>query len=52
MSSNFKGESHHITIPLHSPIKAGTLNGILNDIGEYLGVEKKELIEILFGKSP
>ncbi len=48
LTSSIKGDSHHVTIPLHSPLKAGTLNGVLNDISKYIGIEKKELIEKLF----
>jgi predicted RNA binding protein YcfA (HicA-like mRNA interferase family) len=40
---------HFITIPLHKPLKLGTLNNILSDVAEYLEMSKKELIERLFG---
>ena len=36
---------HHITIPNHSPIKVGTLNSILRDIAEHLGVSRDELLD-------
>ena len=48
--SNFKSTKHKITIPDHNPIKIGTLNNILNDISEYLGFSKEELIKKLFKK--
>ena len=35
---------HHITIPRHGPLKVGTLNSILKDVAEHLGVSKEELI--------
>jgi len=47
--SNFKGTKHTITIPKHSPLKIGTLGGIVKDIADYLEVEKSELISRLFG---
>lgn len=40
---------HHITIPNHVPLKIGTLSAILSDIAEHIGVEREELMEILFG---
>ncbi len=36
---------HHITIPNHSPIKVGTLNAILRDIAEHLGLSRDELLD-------
>ena len=48
--SNYKNTEHKITIPDHNPIKIGTLNNILNDISEYLVMNKDELIKNLFGK--
>ena len=36
---------HHITIPNHSPIKVGTLNSILRDIAEHLGLSRDELLD-------
>lgn len=40
---------HHVTVPAHDPIKVGTLNAILRDVGEHAGVERKALLELLFG---
>jgi len=34
----------HVTIPLHSPLRVGTLNAILSDVAAQLGVSKDELI--------
>ena len=48
LSSGYMVEKHLITIPNHSPIKIGTPNSILNDIAEYLNIEKSELIEKIF----
>jgi predicted RNA binding protein YcfA (HicA-like mRNA interferase family) len=39
---------HHITIPQHDPLKIGTLNAILTDVAQHLGIPKQELIERLF----
>ena len=38
---------HHITIPLHSALRVGTLNRILNDIASRLGLSKDELMRRL-----
>ncbi len=40
---------HHITIPNHVPLMVGTLSAILSDIAEHHGIEREELMEILFG---
>lgn len=39
--------SHHITIPLHSPLRVGTLNSILTDVAANLGISKDNLIHRL-----
>jgi predicted RNA binding protein YcfA (HicA-like mRNA interferase family) len=35
----------HITIPLHNPLKLGTLSAILNDASEQLNIPKKEILK-------
>ncbi len=35
---------HHVTVPLHSPLRVGTLNAILSDVAARLGVGKDEVI--------
>jgi hypothetical protein len=35
-------------IPEHNPLKVGTLNGILNDVSNHLGLSKDELIKTIF----
>jgi predicted RNA binding protein YcfA (HicA-like mRNA interferase family) len=39
---------HHITIPNHDPLRIGTLNTILAEVAQHLGIPKKELIDKLF----
>lgn len=39
---------HHITIPNHDPIRAGTLSAILVDVALHLKVSKEDLIRQLF----
>jgi len=47
LTTKLKGE-HHITIP-RKTLKLGTLNSILKDVAEHLGIDKKQLIKELFG---
>jgi predicted RNA binding protein YcfA (HicA-like mRNA interferase family) len=39
---------HHITVPQHGDLRVGTLNSILVDIADHLGIDKDELIQTLF----
>jgi predicted RNA binding protein YcfA (HicA-like mRNA interferase family) len=39
---------HHITIPRHTPLKAGTLSAILKDVAAHLELAYKDLLERLF----
>ena len=48
IASTIKGNEHHLTIPAHDTIKVGTLNCILNDLSEYLEIDKQSLIKALF----
>jgi len=41
-----RGE-HHVTIPDHSPLKTGTLHGILKDVAAHHGLNMEELILLL-----
>ena len=38
---------HHITVPLHSPIRVGTLNSILNLVAEHFGITKSDVLDRL-----
>jgi predicted RNA binding protein YcfA (HicA-like mRNA interferase family) len=49
LTSLFKGNKHHITIPSQKSLKIGTLNNLINDISEYLEINKNEFISQLFG---
>jgi len=40
-------KTHHITIPEHSPLKIGTLHGILKEVAEHLQIAKSKLIILL-----
>jgi predicted RNA binding protein YcfA (HicA-like mRNA interferase family) len=47
LSTEEKGE-HHLTIPAHNPLKIGTLNSILRDVGNHFHLNKNELLNKLF----
>jgi predicted RNA binding protein YcfA (HicA-like mRNA interferase family) len=49
LQSNFRGPAHLITIPDHDSLRIGTLNSILSDVAEYLGIERARLMQDLFG---
>lgn len=38
---------HHITIPRHADLRLGTLNRILSDVADHLGLSKNELLRRL-----
>lgn len=43
------GKRHTITIPLHKPLRAGTLHGILKDIASHQNTSLEQVIRDLFG---
>ena len=49
LTSSYKGETHHITIPRHGSLKVGTVSAILSDVATYLGIERDDIIHTLFG---
>ena len=48
LTSKHDGE-HHIAVPLHNPIKLGTLMGILNDVASHNKVTRAEITKKMFG---
>ncbi len=38
---------HHITVPRHVALRIGTLNRILNDVAQHVGLSKDELLRRL-----
>ncbi len=49
LTSTYKDTEHHLTVPRHKPLRVGTLNSIINEVGAYLEMEKQILIDELFG---
>ena len=50
LSSVYMGHPHRISIPRHRTLRPGTLNRILNDVAEYLEMERDDLMIELFGR--
>jgi len=48
LTSSAGERTHHLTIPTHRSLKVGTLNAVLSDVAQYLGMDKQELIHQLF----
>jgi predicted RNA binding protein YcfA (HicA-like mRNA interferase family) len=42
------GGEHHITLPNHEALRTGTLNSILKDVAEHVGLTRDALVEQLF----
>ncbi len=47
LTSGERGE-HHVTVPAHTPLKMGTLDGILRDVAQHNGLSRDELLNALF----
>jgi hypothetical protein len=41
---------HHLTVPLHDPLRIGTLAAILADVAAHHAMTREDLIARLFGK--
>jgi hypothetical protein len=41
---------HHITIPDHTPLRAGTLAAVLGDVAQYHNLTRDQLIRLLFSR--
>jgi len=39
---------HHLSLPRHSSLRVGTLNAILKDVADHLGLEYDALLRALF----
>lgn len=40
---------HHVTVPLHDPLRIGTLSAILASVAEARNLSRAELLHQLFG---
>ena len=39
---------HHLTIPIHDPLRIGTLAAILADIADHFHIAREELVKKIF----
>ena len=39
------GGEHHVCVPLHNPVKTGTLSNILQAVARHLKISRDELLE-------
>lgn len=46
MTTRDKGE-HHVTVPLHNPVRIGTLASILDSVASHLQMDRQSLIEAM-----
>jgi predicted RNA binding protein YcfA (HicA-like mRNA interferase family) len=44
-----EGGQHHVTIPNHSPLRVGTLSGIVGDVADHFHLTRDEVATRLFG---
>jgi predicted RNA binding protein YcfA (HicA-like mRNA interferase family) len=42
---------HHVTVPAHRELRAGTLEFVLTIVAEHLGVERQELAVVLLAEA-
>lgn len=49
LTSSIRGFEHHVTIPNHRSLRAGTLSSIVGQVARYVGRERGDVIEELFG---
>ncbi len=40
---------HHVTIPMHSALRVGTLSAILSDLQAHHALDRDALLNLLFG---
>ena len=40
---------HHVTIPMHDPLKVGTLAAVLGDVAVHFEISREDLQRRLFG---
>lgn len=47
LTTSVNGE-HHVTIPMHSELRLGTLASILDDVAAHFGLTRDEVLSRLF----
>lgn len=49
LSVTVHGKKHDLTIPLHKPLRIGTLHAILKDVADHQERDLEQIIKELFG---
>ena len=44
-----EGGEHHVTVPAHTPLRVGTLAGILDVVARHHGLTREQLLARLLG---
>ena len=44
-----QGGEHHVTVPDHSALRAGTTGAVLGEAAEHFGLAREEIVRRLFG---
>lgn len=47
LTSTVEGREHHQTIPDRAPLKVGTMNSILREVGDFLRLDRSTLLDRL-----
>ena len=47
LTTQMNGE-HHVTLPVHKELRVGTLNAVLTDVADHLGIERNDLVAALY----
>jgi predicted RNA binding protein YcfA (HicA-like mRNA interferase family) len=47
--TTMQGGEHHITIPVHDPLRVGTLSAVIGDVAEHFGLDRTEITQRIFG---
>ena len=47
--TTYEHGEHHLTIPLHTPLRIGTLSAILYEVSTHFKLSREQLLENLFG---
>ena len=47
LTTQMNGE-HHVTLPVHKDLRVGTLNAVLTDVADHLGMERNEVVAALY----
>lgn len=45
--STSRGGNHHVTVPLHDPVRIGTLSAIISDVADHHGLTREQVLSLL-----